>query len=264
MMNRFKDAVVIITGGASGIGASLASQLNAVGARIIVADRSVAPENVSYQYYQVDMTDEKAVEGLFNFVDEKYGRIDYIFNNAGIFMAGEIRDTPLENCHKVIENNIWAVSNGAHYAYQYMLKQGSGHIINVSSAAGLFPVPIMGIYGASKFAILGMTHALRNEAKHFGINVSAVCPTIVNTPLYDTAIYNKLNKAKALEKREKVQSPEVAAKRIIKGVMKNKATIHTAFSTRMGRWVYATLPAVYNYFAQRAISAYRTSLRTEK
>ena len=263
-MNHYKNAVIIVTGGASGIGECLVEQLSALGGNIIVVGRSAQPKNFPYVYFQADMTDEEAVKQLFNFVDDKYGRIDYVFNNAGIFMAGEIRDTPLENWRKVINNNIWAVSNGAHFAYQYMLKQGSGHIINVSSAAGLFPVPIMGIYGASKYAILGMTHALRNEAKYFGINVSAVCPTIVNTPLYDTAIYNKLNKGKVLANRKKVQSPDVAARRIIKGVAKNKATIHTAFSTKLGRWTYVFMPGIYNYLAQRAIAKYRSSLRLEK
>jgi len=263
-MNHFKNAVVIITGGASGIGYALAQQLDKLGARIVVVDRIEKPRDFLYDYHKADMTNENEVEQLFLSVDKLYGRIDYVFNNAGIFMAGEIRDTPLENWHKVIDNNIWAVSNGAQHAYQYMLKQGSGHIINVSSAAGLFPVPIMGIYGASKFAILGMTHELRNEAKQFGIKVSAVCPTIVNTPLYDTAIYNNFDKEKALKQRERVQSVEVAARRIVKGVAKNKATVHTASSTKFARGMYVFAPGIYNYFAQRALKAYRSSLRLKQ
>ncbi len=271
MKKRFNNKVIVITGGASGIGKSIAMQLAALGGKIIIVDRNVKAgtklvknlflKDQDAVYRNVDMTDVAEVEELFKYITADYGQIDYMFNCAGIFMAGEIRDTPLVNWETTINNNIWAVNNGTHFAYQEMLKQGNGHIINIASAAGLFPVPIMGIYGASKFAIVGITHELRNEAKDFNIKVSAVCPTVVNTPLYDTAIYNKLNKPKALKGRKALQTPELAAKRIIKGVVRNKATIHTAFSTKLGSFAYKVVPFAYNIFARKAIRTYRQSLR---
>jgi len=91
-----------------------------------------------------------------------------------------------------------------------------------------------------------------------------ICPTIVNTPLYDTAIYNNFNKAKALKARSKFQTSDVAAKKLLKGVSKNKATIHTAVSTKMAWIVYKIIPSLYNYFAQRAVIKYRHTLRINK
>ncbi|MES2630388.1 MAG: SDR family oxidoreductase [Patescibacteria group bacterium] len=272
MTHTFNQSVAIITGGASGIGKSLVQQLAALGAKVIIVDRNDEAGNalasslkeLSAEYYHADMAINNEAQELFEYVLKTYGRIDYVFNCAGIFMAGEIRDTPLENWQTVINNNIWAVNNGTHYAYQVMLKQGNGHIINIASAAGLFPVPVMSIYGASKFAIVGLTHGLRNEAKTLGINVSVVCPTVVNTPLYDTAIYNNLDKEKALKTRSTLQTPDVAAEKIIKGVAKNKATIHTAISTQVGWFAYKYVPGIYNYFAVRVIKKYRTVLRVNK
>ncbi len=274
MNNQFKDAVIVISGGASGIGKSLVEQLADFGARIVVADRNkeageelVETMNLNeytVEFMHVEMTDTGKVKRLFDDVIKKYGQIDYVFNCAGIFMAGEIRDTPIDNWKAVVDNNIWAVNNATHFAYQAMLPFEHGHIVNIASAAGLFPVPIMGIYGSSKFAIVGLSHALRNEAKVFGIKVSVVCPTVVNTPLYDTAIYNKVNKEKALQARDSLQTPDTTARKIIQGVVKNRATIHTAFSTKLGWWMYRFIPALYNISANRIINGYRKSLRKGK
>jgi short-subunit dehydrogenase len=184
-----------------------------------------------------------------------------MFNIAGSFMAGEIRDSPLENWHAMTQANVATVMNGTHYAYQIMLRQGSGHIINMASTAGLIPIPGMGIYGATKFAVVGLTHALRIEAKDLGIKASVVCPTLVNTPLYDKAIYNTVDKTKALKYRNTVQNPQTAARQIIKGVYKNKATIHTSMLTTIGWWFYRLSPGLYSIFALRSLRIFRRTLR---
>ena len=271
MKKQFKDAVVVVTGGASGIGKEIVNQLVDVGAQVIIVGRTkktgvqfvkeLHDRGHEVTFEQVDMVKEKDVEKMFKRIAKKYGKIDYFFNNAGIFMGGEIRDTKLDNWHKVAHNNIFATMNGSHYAYQYMIEQGFGHIVNVASAAGLFPVPAMGIYGSTKFAIVGLTNALRNEAKALNVKVSAVCPTVVNTPLYDTAIYNKLDKTKALKSRKTLQTPQAAAKKIIRGVAHNRATIHTAFSTKAAWMIYRIAPSLYNIGARRIIRLYRAKLR---
>ena len=269
MENIFNKKTVIVTGGASGIGRELVLQLSTLGARVTIVDKDAekgaeladALKSLGVVFIQADMANTTEADKAIVRIVKNYSTIDYLFNNAGIFMGGEIRDTPLTNWQTVVNNNIWAVYNGTHYGYQQMLKQGSGYIINVASAAGIFPVPAMGIYGSSKFAIVGLTHALRTEAKDFGISVSVVCPTIVDTPLYDTAIYNKLHSKKALSSRQKAQSADVAARRILEGVIKNRQTIHTAFSTHVGALVYRLSPALYNVGARRALRSYRQNLR---
>jgi len=273
MKSTFKEAVVLINGGASGIGKELAYQLGELGSQIIVADRNgsaakhvykeLISRGVSANYKKVEMTDASAVKELVDSVLKEYGRIDYVFNSAGIFMGGEFRDTPIEKWEAVAANNINAIMNGTHFAYQVMLKQKHGAIINFGSAAGLHPVPAMGIYGSTKYAIVGLSLALRNEAKDFGVNVSVVCPTVVDTPLYDTAIYNKVTIEKLSKRRQSLQKPDTAARRIIKGVARNRATIHTSFGTKVTSAVYRVAPWLYDGVSRRIIQAYRRNIRDE-
>jgi len=272
MKNTFDNKVVIVTGGASGIGKEIVNQIVPEGAKVIIFGRTrktgrkfvkdLKQRGYTANFEHVDMLDAKRVEQKFKHVVKHYGRIDYMFNNAGIFMGGEIRDTELDNWYKVMNNNIFATVNGTHFAYQQMLKQRSGHIVNVASTAGLIPVPAMGIYGATKFAIVGLTNELRNEAKAFGIKVSVVCPSVINTPLYDTAIYNDVDKDKALKGREALQTPESAAKKILRGVRRNKPVIMTSVSNHIAWLVYRITPALYDVGARRALKLYRKKLRT--
>lgn len=266
----FKDKVIIVAGGASGIGEHLVRQLSSFGKTVIILDRnkkagiqlakdlkSEGAENVIFE--TLELKDSKATKKLLNYLDSTHGPIDYFFNTAGTFMAGEMRDTPVENWHAVMESNIKPIINGTAFSYEIMQKNGHGHIINIASAAGLFPVPIMSIYGATKHAIVGLTLGLRIEAKMLNIKVSVVCPTIVNTPLYDTAIYNNFKKSKALQffKNDKIQKPELAASRIIRSTARNKAIIHTAASTHLGWILYRVSPSLYAAGAQKFIGMYR-------
>jgi len=267
----FHSSTILITGGASGIGKELARQLGEYGARIIIADANkvtgaattaeLIAEGRDVIFIHTDLVDQSAAKKLFSSVVKDYGQIEYVINSAGIFMGGEIRDTPLEKWHEVLNNNIFANFNATHYAYQMMLAQGSGHIVNIASAAGLSPIPAMGIYGSSKFAIVGLTLALRNEAKELGIKASVVCPTIVDTPLYDTAIYNSIDKDKLLKARKSLQQPDKTARQIIKGIVKNRATIHTAFSTKAMWTVYRLAPWLYDLGAVRFMRTYRQKVR---
>ena len=273
----YKDKVIIVAGGASGIGEHLVRQLSSFGKTVIILDRNkktgaaIAKElttEITGQviFEAIDMTKAKAVTTLLTSLNKKYGPVDYFFNAAGIFMAGEMRDTPVENWHTVMESNLQPIINGTTSMYDIMQKNGHGHIINFASAAGLFPVPIMSIYGASKHAIVGLTLGLRIEAKTLNIKASVVCPTVVNTPLYDTAIYNNVDIAKALRtlKSPKIQKPKLAASRIIKATAQNKAVIHTAFSTRLGWALYRISPELYISASRRFITKYRKSVRLHK
>lgn len=270
----FKDKIVMITGGASGMGKELAKQLGAQGAVIIVADinttagesliKELRLNGVSTSFQSVDMVDQEAVQQLIQSVVSTHGRLDYMINGVGIVMGGEVQDTNLSNWHKVMTNNVEGISNGMHFAYQQMVLQGHGHIINFASAAGLFPVPIMTIYGASKFAIVGLTHGLRAEAKDMGVKVSVVCPGIVKTPIYESAIYEEVDKDKAIDLfMNKLPSQEtpVAVGRIIKGIQRNKATIMTWYPAYIYWWLYRLSPALYIRLNSLLMPSFRKHLR---
>jgi len=272
----YKNKVVVVAGGASGIGEHLVRQLSPFASHVVIVDRNkklstaLAKQlngslTAKIDYENVEMTDSAKVKKTFVSINKSVGPIDYFFNTVGIFMAGEMRDTPIENWNAVMDANILPMINGSSIMYEIMQKNGHGHIVNFASAAGLMPIPIMSIYGATKHAIVGMTLGLRMEAASFNIKVSVACPTVVNTPLYDTAIYNSVNQPKALKlaKSSKIQTPDVAARRIIKATARNKPIIHTAVSTKLGKVLFEFSPSVYIWATQRLFRYYRETMRSK-
>lgn len=262
MKNIFSDKNIIVTGGASGIGEALVTRFVAMGANVVVVGRSNEYKGPA-RYFQADMSSIEESKRVFATIIDEMGSIDYIINSAGIFMGGEIRDTPIEKWHEVIDNNIYAIAHGSYLALEHMLQRKSGHIVNIASTAGIIPVPAMGIYGASKYALVGLSHDMRNEVASLGVKVSVVCPTVVNTPLYDTAIYNKVDKNSVIKSRDNLQTAETAADAILKGIVKNRATIHTSRITQAIWGVYRISPRLYDFFARRIMRKYRVEYRVD-
>ena len=141
----------------------------------------------------VDVRDASQVQALVEGAHRELGRIDYLFNNAGVNVCAELRDTTLEDWNLLIDVNLRGVVHGVHAAYPIMREQGFGHIINMASAAGLIPAAAEGAYGATKHAVVGLSSTLRIEAASFGVKVSVVCPGLVDTPILDSTKYVKLD-----------------------------------------------------------------------
>lgn len=268
-MNSFDNKIVVIAGGTSGMGEQVAYQLAPLAKIIIILGRNkLKGERIAkksgnrIKFMPLEMIDGEAVFQTLRTINETLGPIDYFFNFAGTFLAGEIRSTPIEDWHAIYMNNIDPIVNGTAAIYEIMRKNNHGYIINVASAAGLFPVPLMNIYGSTKSAVVSLTLGLRNEARAFNIKVSVVCPGIVETPLYDTAKYDGIDKRKALtllKDRLRVQQPEKAAQKIIASVHRNKAIIHTTFATRIAWSLYRFSPILYSFFAQKALTYYQNN-----
>lgn len=113
--------------------------------------------------------------------------LDYLFNNAGVGATIPFERVTLEFWKWVVDINLWGVIHGVHAAFPVMLAQGSGHIVNTSSVAGLIPPPYQAVYCATKYAVTGMTEALRFENEYRGIAFSTVCPGNVATPIFGGA-----------------------------------------------------------------------------
>ena len=111
------------------------------------------------------------------------GRVDYLFNNAGIGIGGEISDYDLSTWDEVIDVNLRGVAYGVHHVYPIMCRQGTGHIINTASMAGLLSFGGAGSYVTTKHAVVGMSKALRVEARRHGVRVSVLCPGAIQTPI---------------------------------------------------------------------------------
>ncbi|BBM86784.1 SDR family NAD(P)-dependent oxidoreductase [Candidatus Uabimicrobium amorphum] len=237
---KLKDKIAIITGAASGIGYAVAKEMAKEGATIIVADINFeqaqkAAQNIN-EYgkafaHSVDVRDAEAVKKLVDDVAEQHGRIDYMFNNAGIAIMGEMMEMSLEQWNRLFDINVRGVIYGTHAACNVMKKQGFGHIVNTASLAGIIPSPNLGAYSGTKHAVLGICKSLRIEAREFGIKVSAICPGVIDTPMVtDSEMINEEQLAVSREEiRENIQlTPypvEKAARVIVKGVKKNKGII---------------------------------------
>lgn len=186
-----KNAVAVVTGGGSGIGKALSLALAKRGARVWVTDRNgESAEAVARACGGVartlDVVDGDAVKRTVEEVVKEDGRLDYLFNNAGIGVGGEVQELTAAHFDRVLDVNTRGVVHGVLAAYPLMVRQRSGHIINVASAAGLMPSPFLVPYAMSKHAVVGLSTSLRVEAVAYGVRVSVLCPTAIETPILDS------------------------------------------------------------------------------
>jgi len=197
---HFAGASAIVTGGASGIGKALATELVARGATVLVADVDESGAEAvagalqrlgtgpgSARAAALDVTDADAVAGVVDRFATAHGGLDFLFNNAGIAIGGEVRELTMAHWRRAIDVNLLGVVHGVAAAYPTMINQGRGHIVNTASLAGLVPSPLLVPYSATKHAVVGLSVGLRVEAAAHGVRVSVVCPGVIDTPLLDRA-----------------------------------------------------------------------------
>jgi NAD(P)-dependent dehydrogenase (short-subunit alcohol dehydrogenase family) len=208
MVGRLDGRVSVITGGGGGIGLATARRLAAEGAKVVVVDVNAeagraAADEVGGEYVECDVSDESAVQALFDGVAQRYGRLDVAFNNAGISPPDDdsILDTGLAAWERVNRVNLTSVYLCCRYAIPHMLRQGKGSIVNTASFVALMGAATSQIaYTASKGGVLAMTRELGVQFAREGVRVNALCPGPVATPLL-TELFAK--------------DPERAARRLV-------------------------------------------------
>ena len=236
-MTQGKKAVAVITGAGSGIGRGLTLLLAKRGMTVIASDVSETRADETRELAQglagqveseaLDVTDAEAVDQMIRGAYARYGRIDYLFNNAGIAVAGEVQNVSLQDWKNVLDVNLNGVVHGVVSAYGIMVEQGFGHIINTASIEGLAPFPGTVSYVASKHAVVGLSTALRAEGADLGVRVSAVCPGLILTRIFEDSKMVGLNREEMLEALPERMgvTPDECARRIMKGVDKNRPII---------------------------------------
>jgi NAD(P)-dependent dehydrogenase (short-subunit alcohol dehydrogenase family) len=187
-----EQKVWLITGASKGLGLALTKLVLSQGNKVIATSRNIEDFKSSITEHQenflplkLDITSDKDVKNAIQISIEKFGRIDVIVNNAGYSLVGSMEEMTDEEFRQTVDVNLFGTVNIIRNAMPYLRKQGSGHIINISSNAGYVGFANASSYNASKFAVVGLSEALAQEVAPFGIKVTVVAPGQFRTNFMD-------------------------------------------------------------------------------
>lgn len=245
-MKNFQDKVVVITGAGSGIGRALALDFAGRGAKLALSDINeaglaetvaqvgeVAPVDVHTS--RLDVADRAAFEAYAGAVLDHFGGVNVVINNAGVALAGDFVDLEWEDIDWIIGINFWGVVHGSKFFLPALIESGRGsgdaHLVNISSLFGLVSMPGQSMYNAAKYAVRGMTEALREEMLigRTGVGVTAVHPGGIKTAIArsarTSAKEDQAATAKFFDEKLAKTTPEKAAEVILKGIEKKQARV---------------------------------------
>jgi len=257
----FRGATATVTGSASVIGCALSERLGKLGANVTVVDMQTdLAEHVAAginaaggkaQAATLDISDFDGTEALYNSVAARAGQLDFVFNNAGIWMMGNADAFSLDDWNRLIDVNLRGTIHGTKAAYDIMLKQKSGHIVNTASVAGLTPDPGCTAYSATKHAIVGLCKSLRVEAARHGIKISALCPGVVQTPLLNGGgkfgkVFDKVDpdRMQQMWTRMRPMPVDAFAEKSLRDVAKNKPVIVWPMGGKLFWWIDRLSPSL--------------------
>jgi NAD(P)-dependent dehydrogenase (short-subunit alcohol dehydrogenase family) len=280
----FDGATAVITGGASGIGRALAEALAALGCHVMLADLQIElAEEVAASIHasggkatavKLDVTSFTDMADLLRETVKQTGRLDYIFNNAGIGIDGTADYHEIEDWNRIIDINLRGVVNGVQAAYPIMIKQGFGHIVNTASIAGLMPSPGLVSYATTKHAVVGLSNSLRGEAAQFGIRVSVLCPGFIRTAILDRGgKYGRVLVERSPEQQQRLMEmfekykpmePSLFAKKALGEIAKNRATIIIPSWYHLFWWIHRLLPSLGLFLARKSFQDIQAKLVTNK
>ncbi|HEY1442331.1 MAG TPA: SDR family NAD(P)-dependent oxidoreductase [Mycobacterium sp.] len=240
-MRGFAGKVAVVTGAGSGIGQALAIELGRSGAKVAISDvdleglaqteQQLKAIGAPVKADRLDVTEREAFLAYADAVNEHFGKVNQIYNNAGIAFTGDIEVSQFKDIERVMDVDYWGVVNGIKAFLPYVIASGDGHIINVSSVFGLFSVPGQAAYNAAKFAVRGFSEALRQEmilARH-PVAVTTVHPGGIKTGIARNATaaegLDRDELAKLFDKWLARTRPRRAAEVILDAVRKKKARV---------------------------------------
>jgi|AntRauTorckE6833_2_1112554.scaffolds.fasta_scaffold10337_2 short-subunit dehydrogenase len=262
-MSDFKNKIVLITGGASGIGLLMGEKILRKGAeKLIIWDvNKEALESVtsrlSGQGFQVvpfvvDVSDPESVLKSANKVLKKHGSIDFLFNNAGIVSGKTFDQQTLESITKTMGVNSLGLMYVARTFLPAMLEQKNGYIINIASAAGLTPNPGMTVYSGSKWAAVGWSESLKLELEksNSGVKVLTVMPSYINTGMFEGVTAPLLMP---------LLDPEDITDKILEAVERGKSRLREPFMVKLTPFIKGILPAkLYDFVAGKIFGVYKS------
>ncbi len=267
MKSLFEGRIVILTGGASGIGRAMVRILARSGAHVHALDVDEQGLNSlsrdcqgtgSITAHQVDVRDRSAMSQAISRINASSARIDYLFNNAGVTQLGEAYRIPFERWKWVLDINLMGVVHGTHLVYPIMVAQGSGHIVNTASIAGNTGYATAAAYTASKAAVLEFTRSLRAEAAKYGVKVSVACPGYVDSGIFTQDRIVGVDREEMIRDLPvKMMTTDEAAYGLLRGVARSRKTIVFPLSARllwsMSNWT----PRLITPFQRRFLRLFR-------
>lgn len=274
----YKNKVALITGCGQGIGRALSIKLAQCGAIVICTDRNkkfaqdtVNEINDSIEgnfkavARELDVTSSKQLAALMIWLIDSFKRIDFLFNNAGVNLGGEIRDLSEHHWRDVLDINLFGHIQCATQAYKQMITQKMGHIVNVTSISGILDyTPLSSPYSVSKHGAVAFSKALELEAKDFNIKVTTICPGSVKTSIGENMVHINANdnaKKNAIDFINKGISSNEAAKIILKGVAKGKNMLIFPASFKSYYWLTRIFKSIEIVLALKMIRSFRKTSR---
>ena len=275
-LRSFGGAVALVTGGASGIGAALGRELARRGACAVLSDRDgelaraeaarITQSGGRAESAALDVRDAPAFAGVIGDVFRRHGRLDYLFNNAGIAVGGEVCDLTLEDWREAVEVNLMGVVHGVAAAWPRLVAQGFGHVVNTASMAAFLPVAMAAPYGATKSAVLGLSRALRLEGEPRGVRVSVLCPGVVRTPILDGGRHGRLRNfippptLAAMNESLRPMDVDAFARRTLDDVARGRKLITHPAWWRLVSWLGGAAPWLVEAATRRQYARLRTRL----
>lgn len=278
-LRTFGGAVALVTGAASGIGRAISEALASRGAHVVLADiddaepvaRQIGDRGGRASARHLDVTRFADVQQLVGRTVQELGRLDYVFNNAGIGVAGEIADYTMDSWERIVGVNLMGVVHGVQAAYPVMLRQGFGHIVNTASMAGLTYSAGMASYATTKHAVVALSQALRAEAQSRGVRVSVLCPGVIRTPLLlggrHGIFVGSMSEAgqralfQEFFERFRPMAPAVFAEKVLDQLARNKSIIIVPGWWRIFWWLARLSPALSLLLARKTFERGRELLQ---
>ncbi len=258
----FQEKIIWITGASSGIGRSLALQFFNLGAKIVLSGRNknalqevaqeASAEEDRFLILDFDLASDFDAQEKTNAVIEKFGRVDYLFNNGGISQRSLTADTAVEVDRRIFEINFFAADKLTKAVLPIMLKNGFGHIAATSSVVGKFGIPMRSAYAASKHALHGFYDSLRAEMHGKNVFVSVIIPGRILTQISQNAVTKDGSQYGILDEGQaNGLTAEDAARRIIKGIAKRKPEIIFGKKELLMVYIRRYFPKLFYFMAPR-------------
>ena len=269
-MSVKKGSRIFITGAASGLGRAIALHYARKGWSVCVADvheergqetlalmaqqpvKAAVKDSQDHFFMTCDVSQDEHLQQAVDAIEDRWGGVDIVVNNAGVAQVGDIDKTPMEDWKWIVEINLMGVVRGCHYFTPMMKRQKQGHFVNVASLAGLLAMPGTASYNVTKAGVVALTETLREELAPYGIGCSAVCPAFFQTNLAESLRTPNPKMEKVVERLLASSSitAEDIAQDIDKAVQKNQLWVLPHTYGKLAWMAKKYLPLAFHFSAQ--------------